>query len=107
MLKIKRNSVLTNKDVSPYELLSIPVVLILNKDGSIYYLKVLKGSGIPEVDYFMTKLIEEASSSFPPVPTSLREDKDIHTIRVVYSIYAGQIIARKNPDITMQRRMFR
>lgn len=50
------------------------VQLAVNKDGSIHTLTIAQSSGNTEVDRFLLYVFKDASSSFPPIPTSLQQN---------------------------------
>lgn len=47
------------------------ILLELNKDGSLHQLGIAQSSGNSAVDRFIIAMFQEASASFPPVPTYL------------------------------------
>lgn len=47
------------------------IKLAITKDGGIYSLAIVQSSGNAALDHFMLALFQDASSSFPPVPTAL------------------------------------
>lgn len=49
------------------------IQLALNENGSIHTLRIDRSSGNPSADRFLLQLFQDASSSFPPVPTTFKE----------------------------------
>ncbi len=49
------------------------VMLALNKNGTIHSLNVTQSSGNQRVDNYLLQLVKHASSSFPPVPSSIKD----------------------------------
>jgi len=101
LMKIKRNTLVLTQKVSPNHLFKITVNYVINKNGSLHYIKVLKTSGIHEVDNFIVDLIKEASSSFPPVPSYLSKDKFIEFTQ--FCVHAGSMINMPTPHYSYNR----
>lgn len=49
------------------------IQLALNQDGSIHTLNIVQSSGNISIDQFLLHIFRDASSSFPPLPASFRE----------------------------------
>lgn len=67
--KILTNSTFKN---SPME--QARIYLAIKRDGSIHALHLAQSSGNVAVDQFLINLFQEASSSFPPLPASFKQD---------------------------------
>jgi len=93
-LKIKRNTLTIRQNISPNEILTVLVQIVLNTNGKINYMKVAKTSGIAEFDNFMVNIVNESSSSFPPVPSYL--SKNSYHIPIKFFIPAGMVMAQRN-----------
>ncbi len=49
------------------------IQLALNKDGSVHTLNIVQSSGNMTIDQFLLNMFHDASSSFPPMPSSFKE----------------------------------
>ncbi len=49
------------------------VMITLNKNGTIHSLDVTQSSGNQKVDSYLLQLVRHASSSFPPIPSSIKD----------------------------------
>ena len=63
---------------------TVYIMLALNKDGTMRHCNVAKTSGNPQLDQFTLFIFNDASTSFPPVPTYLPHDP--FTITYVISL---------------------
>ena len=93
-IKIKRNTLTIRQNISPNEILTVLMQLVLNTNGKINYMKIAKTSGIKEFDNFMVNVVNESSSSFPPVPSYLSKDK--YYIPIKFFIPAGTVMAQRS-----------
>jgi hypothetical protein len=66
--KIRNNSSLRG-----YTMQQARVQMALNKDGTIYILQLVQSSGNMTIDQFLISMFQDASSSFPPLPSSFKE----------------------------------
>lgn len=89
-LKIKRNSVVFLQPIQPSQTLIVDINLLLQKNGRLFGLNILKSSGKFEFDQFMRHAIADASNSFPPVPDYLSKDKYLIPIR--FFVPAGAVM---------------
>jgi hypothetical protein len=64
------------------------ILLSLNKDGSMKHCHVSKTSGNRDLDYFITFIFNDASTSFPPVPQYLPHDP--FTINYIIMVSASE-----------------
>ena len=80
-LDIRKNSFEFIRSVSIRDTLTVDINLILEKDGKLANLYIIKTSGFPEFDRFMVKTLTESSSSFPPVPDYLKTSQYFLPIR--------------------------
>lgn len=83
-----RNSLKINRSSSPYTQIEavLMVYLILNKNGSIKKLSIIKSSGNRLLDQFICYVFYDASSSFPPVPEYLSQSSYTITYRIGISL---------------------
>lgn len=66
--KIHNNSNLRGYNMNPAR-----IELALNKDGTIHTLQLVQSSGNMTIDQFLMNMFQDASSSFPPLPSSFKE----------------------------------
>lgn len=64
--------------------------VMLNKNGSLKTFKLRKTSGSAEVDTFITRVYEDASSAFPPIPESFKLESYGFNIMVTLYPYIDQ-----------------
>ena len=50
------------------------VMIALNKDGTLHSVNLMQSSGNQRVDNYLLQLVKHASSSFPPVPSAIKEN---------------------------------
>jgi len=93
-MKIKRNSLAIRQNISPNEILTVVVQIVLNTNGKINRMNVSKSSGIREFDNFMLNIVNDSSSSFPPVPSYL--SKDTYYIPIKFFIPAGMVMVQNS-----------
>ncbi len=69
------NSYLINKTrtIQGNDMNQTSIQLAINQNGSIHTLTIVRSSGNITVDRFLLHIFQDASSSFPPLPTSLKE----------------------------------
>lgn len=67
---------------------SMRVYFTLKRDGTITDLKIIQSSGDAFVDRYIKSLFEMASSSFPPMPTYIKEDPYpmLYTVMVCWNV---------------------
>lgn len=70
-------SISIHRDKQPdlYDKHSLQVAFVLNRNGSLGHLKLVESSGKPAFDNYMLFIIQDASTSFPPLPRFIPGDK--------------------------------
>jgi outer membrane biosynthesis protein TonB len=53
---------------------ALTINLSIGRSGALHHLSIKESCGVPTLDLFILKTVQDASSSFPPVPASLGSD---------------------------------
>ncbi|MFC1842761.1 energy transducer TonB [Candidatus Dependentiae bacterium] len=93
-LKIRKNTLMVMRPVSPRDTLIVLINIVLNNNGRVNHTSVAKTSGIHAFDQFMLSIINESSTSFPPVPSYL--SKNTYSLPIKFFIPAGMVMARRS-----------
>lgn len=62
-----------NSSLRGYNMQQARIQLAINKDGTIHTLQLVQSSGNMTIDQFLLTMFQDASSSFPPMPSSFKE----------------------------------
>ncbi len=63
-----------NSSLRGYSMQQARVQLAINRDGTIHTLQLVQSSGNMTIDQFLLTMFQDASSSFPPLPSSFKEN---------------------------------
>lgn len=62
-----------NLQIQVYQEAEVDFQLTLNRNGSLANLRLIRSSGVRQLDDFILFVVQDAASSFPPVPSYLKQ----------------------------------